>query len=1085
MRHTVRRAIVPTWVVGLSLLTTPAVRADDAVPLPPTPPQDKGLPYTRSARPAALEKIRDGIVVFPGSRYAYVKGYKVRLDDAAWHDEAVVRDGVTFVPRGFIAALAPKDVKPDAAPAYLADKWVYTIQRPDTPVPAGVATADVDGRPYVDLVAAAKAMGWEAKSHPRGLVLIGNPPPALDGLEQPAVDSIVTLFDTPEKFADPDVATRSIPTLVRQGKWTDHVKVTPEQLKNVNGPETKWPTAPRSDYDFTGFNAKLLGSKVPPPGVYPRVLFSPEDVPVLAARVKSTKAGQMALIEMEYLFKKSWWDASTSDGQIFQKLAKGDVAGLDWDVQPGMWPNTYPQTFKGQKPGIHNSHVAYVPECLTAMSLYCLLSGDDEHGRMAAAAIANYYKLREPLLDEDNAISDSEFGGTYTRPDGTVCLMEGAGGSTHWRAVAGLVAHMNLGLSLDFSGKWMTPEEKETMRRIIAKATYGRRAYGQDGPVRFRDVNWVAWDLSNFLAVASIEGLEGFDREAYESNCDTVRGFCDWGIDDSGVVYESNGKTPGSLQFQTLSMIALARRGQNLWGHPHWRKFLQGQIEMTSPSGRVTVNSGTQYTPYSRQILSFQFVDEYKAFYPDDRRPDYLLGRAKLLGGASDEGMREWVLDDFSPDAYRAAVEKVPRLRLPSVTYPGFVHGVLYDADFVPTTRADLGVPLDFDAPVHGVFSSYSDATPEAAWVNMMVRPDHYLGAGHHHADAGMVHFSGLGVDWFTQSPFHQAYDGKYFNLVQVDGHSEPENMPGLANGYNAAAKYAGANTAAGGAFATADLTDAYSYRWLTQPAQDWGEKSKTAGWEMDPSPRIQELFAGTGRYKMREWWSSYTYSNYVATSRAPFNPMRYVFRTAGMVRGAHPYGVVVDDLKKDDQPHSYQWAAMLNAGVWRAKVDGLPAGQAALAFRDPGDKEDPAGTTTADVEPKPGEPLLLVCRRGAARRRRGDADDPGHHRTGAGGQEGEGRALRPAGHQPPGGRRPLPGAAGPVPRRRCAAGRDVRRGRQPGDGRLGRPAGPTDFQTRRRRPVARRRPAGRKDARRIEVKRPESLAARAWPVLA
>jgi hypothetical protein len=39
-----------------------------------TPPQNQGLPYTRSARTAALAKIKDHIAVFAGSRYAYVKG---------------------------------------------------------------------------------------------------------------------------------------------------------------------------------------------------------------------------------------------------------------------------------------------------------------------------------------------------------------------------------------------------------------------------------------------------------------------------------------------------------------------------------------------------------------------------------------------------------------------------------------------------------------------------------------------------------------------------------------------------------------------------------------------------------------------------------------------------------------------------------------------------------------------------------------------------------------------------------------------------------------------------------------------------
>ena len=51
--------------------------------------------------------------------------------------------------------------------------------------------------------------------------------------------------------------------------------------------------------------------------------------------------------------------------------------------------------------------------------------------------------------------------------------------------------------------------------------------------------------------------------------------------------------------------------------------------------------------------------------------------------------------------------------------------GVLYDNDYAVTSRADLGLPLDFSDPVHGVFSSYSDRTTNAAWMNLMVRHDH------------------------------------------------------------------------------------------------------------------------------------------------------------------------------------------------------------------------------------------------------------------------------------------------------------------------------------------------------------------------
>jgi hypothetical protein len=306
-------------------------------------------------------------------------------------------------------------------------------------------------------------------------------------------------------------------------------------------------------------------------------------------------------------------------------------------------------------------------------------------------------------------------------------------------------------------------------------------------------------------------------------------------------------------------------------------------------------------------------------------------------------------------------------------------------------------LPLDFSDPVHGVFSSYSDSSTDAAWMNMMVRPDHYLGAGHHHADAGMFHFSALGVDWFTQSPFSQVYDGNYYNLAQVDGRSEPTSVPredgallgyGIL-GYGGAAKYLGAATGAQGAIGSADLTYAYSWRWLTQPPETWTKALTSFGWEMDPNPEIARMFAGTARYKMRFWWPNYTYSNYIATSRAPYNPMQFVFRSTGLVRGRHPYGIVVDDLKKDEASHEYQWVAMLNGGVWKADLEGLQPGQIALAYR----AGDPAITSALQRSPigtKKGEPLLLVCALGIAPGTEAGMPIEAEHREGPKGRNGQ-----------------------------------------------------------------------------------------------
>jgi hypothetical protein len=227
-----------------------------------------------------------------------------------------------------------------------------------------------------------------------------------------------------------------------------------------------------------------------------------------------------------------------------------------------------------------------------------------------------------------------------------------------------------------------------------------------------------------------------------------------------------------------------------------------------------------------------------------------------------------------------------------------------------------------------------------------------------------MFHFSALGVDWFTQSPFAGEYSGKYYNLVQIDGHSEAESVPGVISGYNAAATYLGAVLDKEASVASADLTYAYTYRWQTQPPPVWPAALDAMHWELDPSPNIQKIFAGTARYKLREWWAADTYSNYIATSRALFNPMQYVYRTTGLVRGTHPYGFVVDDVKKDDSTHLYKWAAMLNGGVWKADVDGLSMNMTALAFRPQTNDNVPfdGRTEKPAIKPRAGEPLLLVC---------------------------------------------------------------------------------------------------------------------------
>lgn len=943
-------------LAGLMIVLLPVVKTNAQQKDLLVPSQDKGLPYTRSAHASAMNALKNYTAIFAGSKYAYVNGFKVRLDDKdILRGDAVLKNGVIYIPESFACIIATKSFQAKPIPVgleTLEPRWVYEFNRTKTNIPTSVRTIQINGTNYVSAVDLAKSAGKQTLQTKRGLLLISDKAIAYSDNNQTLSDCIVAAFDTPEKLMEPDMTMKYIPLLKEQGKWTEHARVSPEKLKELEeGPETVWPETPRSMYDFTGFNYKLLGSKVPAPGVYPRLLFSPEDIPMLMQHIQENKSAMKSLIEIEVLFKKTWWDPSTSDGKIFDMLASGK---LPEDATSNQLKGVYAiaALSKDHKPGIYNSHINYVTNCLTTMAFYCLLTDNKELGKKVANAISTYYKLIDKAVDEHVLTSDSEFGISPEKANSA---------ETQWRGMHGVVPHMDIAFSLDFAGKFMTPEQRKFMQTLIAKATYGRRTGGGDGPRRaWRDINHVTWHLTHHIAMAAIEGLDGFDAEAYTSGCELTRDFLEWGIDKNGQMFESNGKSGGGWQFEFLAMMVQARRGDNLFGHPHLRKMLTAQMFTTSPNGKETLSSGT----WGGSPLSLQLVSELKAFFPNDRNADFLISNVfenynpynKQLGNNPAK---------FDLEAYRAFLEKkISGVRLPGPTYPGFGLGFPYITDWKPTTKSDLNQPLNWNTDVQGILSASSDNSDKAAWLCLHVRPNHYMGSGHHHADIGMFYFSGNGVNWITE-PTPKTYSGRYHSEVIIDGKAEAEGPP--AKGI-----YIGASMNENGAFGTVDQTYCYTWQWCTQ-VQKWGTgfskiDSTVAknGWELETDSATFNVYKGTSHYKMRPWWPTYDFSNFIPTLRALWNPMEYVYRSTGLIRGKHSYGLIVDDLKKDDKPHLYQWTGMLGKGIFNAKYPKIPVGCNVLGFNEKlinlkkGEAFEP-------IEPSIGDPLLLVCSLDAA----------------------------------------------------------------------------------------------------------------------
>ena len=193
--------------------------------------QNGGLPYTRSAFSTASNALKGSIALFPGSRYAFVDGKKIRLSNTdLLRGEAFTENGKLFAPVSFAGVLLMKQFKPEPIPKgleILGDRWVYHLAISEVTIPENIEQRFVGCEKYFAINDWAKQMGKIVYHDKSGLLLISDKPISYTGMDQKLADCITSVFDTPEKYMNPNLATQAIPWLKSQKPWTEHAKVTP------------------------------------------------------------------------------------------------------------------------------------------------------------------------------------------------------------------------------------------------------------------------------------------------------------------------------------------------------------------------------------------------------------------------------------------------------------------------------------------------------------------------------------------------------------------------------------------------------------------------------------------------------------------------------------------------------------------------------------------------------------------------------------------------------------------------------------------------------------------------------------------
>ncbi len=636
--------------------------------------------------------------------------------------------------------------------------------------------------------------------------------------------------------------------------------------------------APRLDH----FASERLG-KVPAPGIHPRLLISPEQLPELRRRLKETNIGRTLFATLRTRTDAALRDPKSWTSNLYNALATGDSAAV----------NALLAENKGLPPQIGHYQPWFY--AIVLESFDALVSEDATQGARAASALATYAALLAPSIERAMTVPMADdvwraktagpVTGTGVSDQG---LRDGVGGQL-------------LGYGYDFAYNFMTDAQRSTVRGVIARATAGKLWMGARLPHHFRNWNWIAVGLQQPLLALAIEGEPGYDARVYRLGVEIARDYLTYGISPAGMSTEAVGYTQFGLVWGNPFFVAAARRGDNLLALPHHRAMIDWYLHANEPARTAWTSHGDG----GDRGPSIGTLSMWRHFFPTD--PKIAAVWRSLALSEGDKLLTEkthliepllWAEADPSLDASKPAEDKALRVAAATLDAP-----------------ADLKLPLSLVDSLRGSLIARNDWTVDATMVQFECRPDS-VGGSHEHADRGNFTLAAHGRNWAKDN--FRSVETRHHNAVLIDG---------LGQGFwPGPGRWLGAVETADALIAACDAKDAYGWMW---PKQIKAENADTfnrfdyARWESyrGEARQFQIDFAGQKgerdpRPAVVDFWQGFAevgggprlWDEDGWPVRYPHNPVQRAFRTVLFARGATPYLLVVDDIQKDNQERLYEW---------------------------------------------------------------------------------------------------------------------------------------------------------------------------------
>lgn len=473
-------------------------------------------------------------------------------------------------------------------------------------------------------------------------------------------------------------------------------------------------------------------------------------------------------------------------------------------------------------------------------------------------------------LVNDNAVKGAELSKALVS---TVRILNGTINNPSLKTAIGSEL-FSLGYCYDFIYNYMTEAQRTEVRNYISATTTGKILPVTTNPdPRINRDNITPVGTQWALLALAIEGETGYDPNVYSQAVQAMNAYFQYGIYDTGAPTEDMHYLNYGMSFGAQTLIAMAKRGDSFFNNTHFQNLKKWYVNSIEPYGYKFTTLGDTTNDLGGLLPNYVLLkwlnptdttidfiwrnrirDDYTGL---KHRNDFLM--AALYGldwGNGETTEKAPVADDYGVDN---------NANPPIVTLK-------------PYDPAALNLPKSFMDSNRGLYITRNEWSQNAMVMQFETNTDSF-GPSHTQSNVTDFTLTALGQKWAIDRGYH-IFEAQNHSTLLIDGKGQ-----GFFGPYG---KTEGVLDAGLGTVFVGSAKNAYDYKY-TFRSRIGNPENQGYAWEFEP----------------KSLWPS---SSSNATYRAPYNPVQKAFRSAMMIRGAYPYVLVLDDIQKDANSHSYDW---------------------------------------------------------------------------------------------------------------------------------------------------------------------------------